>query len=331
MTNGTSLEFKHAIIATGSEPVELKGFEFGGNVIDYKKTLLLQTIPKSMAIIGAGYVAVEVGTLYAKLGSKVHIIARSDVLSHFDRDAVEIVKKRMQELGIILHLGANPISHDSSSLTLSNGEKIECEIIVAAVGLAPYTKNLGLENTKVQLDEKGFIKVDKSLKTADASMLAIGDVANEPMLAHKAMRQAVVAAEVASGMNSVYDSVVPSVIFSDPEIAVAGKLDEEGTEVTKFPFSALGRSIALDKTKGFVKIAYDTDNVVKGVEIVGEDASTMIAEAVLAIEMGAVLEDIAESIHPHPTYSEALQEAAEAALGRPVHFFYGNKKQKGQT
>jgi dihydrolipoamide dehydrogenase len=328
LTNGTSLQFKKAIIATGSEPSVLKGFEFGGNVIDYKQTLSLDRVPESMAILGAGYVSVEIGTLFAKLGTKVHIVARSDVLSRFDRDAVELIKEKMRILGIEVHAGANPVSHTSDSVTLSDGKVLDAALIVVAVGLSPYTSGLGLENTDVKLDEKGFVKVDGSLVTEDPNILAVGDVIGEPLLAHKAMRQGVVAAEVASGLNSGYDNlVVPAVVFSDPEVAIAGTLEGDGVKVTKFPLSASGRAIALDATNGFVKIAYDESNVVKGVEIVSDDANDIIGEAVVAIEMGATLEDIADSIHPHPTYSEALQEAAEAALGRPMDFFYG-KAQK---
>jgi dihydrolipoamide dehydrogenase len=278
--------------------------------------------------VGAGYVAVELGTLFAKFGSEVHIIARSDVLRTFDKDAVAIIKKRMQELGIAVHAGVTPVSHEGGSVTLNNGEKFNADTIVVAIGLSPYTKGLELENTKVELDEKGFIKVDSALRTADTNILAVGDVIGEPMLAHKAMRQGIVAAEAASGANTSYDNiVVPAVIFSDPEVAIAGSVEEaDGIKVTKFPMTAIGRAIALDATKGFAKIAYDSDNVVKGVEIVSDDASSMISEAALAMEMGATLEDIADTIHPHPTYSEAMQEAAEAALGRPMHFFYGAQK-----
>ncbi|MDE1846435.1 MAG: dihydrolipoyl dehydrogenase [Candidatus Micrarchaeota archaeon] len=328
LTNGTSLDFKKAIIATGSEPMELKGLEFGGNVIDYKKALQLDFIPKSMVIVGAGYVSVEIGTLYAKLGTKVSIIARSDVLSKFDRDAVELVKKKMESLGVKIFTNVAPTSHDANSLTLSSGEKIEAEIIVVAVGLHPYTDGLGLENTKVKVNDKGFVTVDERLQTQDENILAVGDVVGEPMLAHKAIRQGVVAAEVAAGQNSAYDNmVVPAVIFSDPEIAIAGTMEGEGIQVAKFPLSALGRAIALDATNGFAKVAYDGDGMIKGIEIVSDEANAMISEAALAIEMGATLEDIAATIHPHPTYSEAVQEAAEAALGKGIHFFYPKKKQ----
>ena len=295
-------------------------------MIDYKQALMLDSIPSTMAILGAGYVSVEIGTMYAKMGTKVHIIARSDVLSHFDKDAVAEIKKRMEELGIKVHAGAEAVSHTSNSVKLSNGEEIAADVIVVAIGLTPYTEGLSLEATKVKLDAKGFIKVDTGMRTNDPNILAIGDVAGEPMLAHKAIRQGVVAAEVAAGRNSGFDNlVIPAVIFSDPEVAIAGTIEGEGISITKFPMTAIGRAISLGKTAGFVKIAYDSDNLVRGVEIVGEDANALISEAALAIEMGATVEDIADTIHPHPTFSEAVQEAAEAALGAPIHFFYGKR------
>ena len=328
LTDGVTLEFKKAIIATGSIPTVLKGFEFGGDIIDYKQALMLDHIPKTMLIIGAGYVSVEIGTLYAKLGTQVTILARSDVLSHFDREAVELVKSRMTELGVKIATAVTPTSRNGSRVSLSDGSTVDAETIVVATGLSPYTKELGLDNTKVKLNEKGFITVDKALQTSDSNILAVGDVIGEPLLAHKAIRQGVVAGEVAAGLPSSYENlVVPAVIFSDPEIAIAGSVEEsEGIKVTKFPLTALGRSIALGSTNGFVKIAYEDDGLVKGVEIVSPDANSMIAEAALAMEMGATVEDIADTIHPHPTYSEAIQEAAEAALGRPVHFFYGKPR-----
>jgi dihydrolipoamide dehydrogenase len=326
LTDGTNIEFKKAIIATGSEPVGLKGFEFGDGILDYKGALLLQKIPKSITIIGAGYVSAETATLYAKLGSEVSVVARSGMLSHFDPDAAALVNNRLGELGVKIYAGLTPSERHSGGMTLSDGTRIDSEVIVVATGLRPYTKGLGLENTGVQLDQKGFIKVDSSLRTSDGNILAIGDVAGEPMLAHKAMRQGVIAGEVAAGKNSGFDNVViPAVIFSDPEIAIAGRMEGEGITVTKFPLSAIGRAVALGKTAGFAKIAYDSGKQIRGIEIVSEDANAMIAEAALAIEMGATLEDIADTIHPHPTFSEVLQEAAEAALGRPMHFFYGRR------
>ncbi len=324
LTNGTEIDFSKAVIATGSEPMELDGFPFGADVLDYKKALSLDYLPKSMTVIGAGYVAVETATLFARLGTQVNIIARSDVLRVFDKEAVEIIKNSLQRLGVKIYAGATPISKQGNAIKLSTGDTITQDVVVVAVGLRPYTTGLGLENTKVTVNEKGFINVDNTLTTSDTNILAIGDVIGEPMLAHKAMRQGVIAAEVAYGMSSAFDNlVIPSIIFSDPEMAVAGTMQGAGIETTKFPLSALGRAIAMGKTSGFVKIAHTKEGVVKGVEIVSEDAGNMIAEAALAIEMGATIEDMADTIHPHPTFSEAVQEAAEAALGRPIHFFYG--------
>ncbi len=326
LTNGEELDFKKAIIATGSESKALPGFDFNDDIIDYKEALMLQTIPKSMVIIGAGYVAVEIGTLYAKLGTKVDIIAHSDVLSKFDKEAVSLVKRRMQELGVTVHTDTTPQSHQGKDVSLSSGDSITADVIVSAVGLVPYTNGLGLQNTKVTLDENGFIKTDSSLRTTDPNILAIGDVIGEPLLAHKAIRQGEIAAEVAAGKNDAFENaVIPAVIFSDPEIAIAGRLDGEEVSIKKFPLTALGRAIALNNTNGFIKIAYDSNGLVRGVEIVSQDANAMISEAVLAIEMGATLEDIADTIHPHPTFSELMQEVAEAALDRPIHFYYGKK------
>ncbi|MDE1768327.1 MAG: dihydrolipoyl dehydrogenase [Candidatus Micrarchaeota archaeon] len=327
MENGEELDFKKAIIATGSEPKEVAGFGADKGVIDYKAALMLQTIPQSMSIIGAGYVAVEIGTLFAKLGSKVDIIAHSDVLSKFDREAVDLVKKRMQQLGVTIHTNATPSSLQGSTITLSNGETINSQTIVSAVGLVPYTDGLGLQNTKVKTDAKGFILVNSSMQTQDPNIYAVGDAVGEPLLAHKAIRQGEVAGEAAAGQNASYDNkVVPAVIFSDPEVAIAGILEGQGIKTKKFPLTALGRAIALDNTNGFIKIAYDDSENIKGVEIVSPDANAMIAEAALAIEMGATLEDVADTIHPHPTFSELFQEVAGAALDRPIHFYYGSKK-----
>ena len=328
LTEGITIEFKKAIIATGSEPIPLASLPFGENIIDYKKALMMDSIPKTMIIIGGGYVSVELSMLYAKLGSEIHIIARSDILSRFDQEAVVILKKRMEDLGIKIHKNSSIISHDEKTVTTDKGEQLPYDKIVVAVGLSPFTEGLGLNNTGVTTSKEGFIEVDNSLFTSDKNILAIGDVAGNPMLAHKAMRQGVIAGEAASDMKSFFDNIViPSVIFSDPEIAVAGTIEEnDSIKIIKFPMSAIGRSIAIDAKEGFVKIAYDKSMIVKGVEIVSKDANSMIAEAALAIEMGATLEDIASTIHPHPTLSEAIQEAAEAGIGTPIHFFYNKKK-----
>ncbi|MEM0201215.1 MAG: dihydrolipoyl dehydrogenase [Candidatus Micrarchaeaceae archaeon] len=332
ITNGTEIDFDTAIIATGSVPVEMEGFEFNDYIIDYKKALMLSELPKTLTIIGAGYVAVELATLYAKLGVLVSIIARSTLLSHFDPEAISVIEKNLLKLNVKIYKNSVPVSHTKTSIKLKSGEDIPHDLVVVAVGLKPYTSNLGLENTKVNLDQKGFITVGSSLNTTDEKILAIGDVVGEPMLAHKSMRQGVIAAEVASGKNAGFDNVViPAVIFSDPEIGIAGDITEKnGITVKKFPLTALGRAIAMNKTDGFIKIAFDTNKIVKGIEVVSDDANAIIAEAALAIEMGATLEDIAYTIHPHPTYSEQVQEVAEAGLGMPIHFFYGKNNENGK-
>ncbi|MCL4383115.1 MAG: dihydrolipoyl dehydrogenase [Candidatus Marsarchaeota archaeon] len=322
VSDGIKINFKKAIIATGSEPVELKGFEFNNiNILDYKKALSLDKIPESIAIIGAGFVSIEIGTLYAKLGSKVSIISRSDILSNFDPDAVAIIKKRMQILNINIYTNSTPVSYKDNVLELNNGSKIIAELIVVSIGMYPYTQNLGLENTKVQTDKKGFVITDNKLYTTDENILAVGDVIGQPMLAHKAIRQGIVAGESVKSPAFFDNIVIPYVVFSDPEIAVAGDIKTSSLKIAKFPLTALGRAIAFNRTDGFVKIAYNEDNIVKGIEIVSEDANALISEAALAIEMGATLEDIADTIHPHPTFAESIQEAAEIGLGRPVHFF----------
>ena len=270
LSDGITLRFKKAIIATGSVPRSMPGFEFGGRVIDYKRSPLLDYIPANITIIGAGYVSVEIGTMFAKLGSKVYIIARSDVLSKFDRDAVNLVKERMVELGIDLRTGVTPSSQTETGLKLSDGSRIVTDLIVVATGLEPYTKGLGLENTKVSLDEGGFIKVDDMLQTTDPDIYALGDVVGEPMLAHKSMRQGAVAGEAAAGGKAYFDNlVIPAVIFTDPEIAIAGSIEPgDDINIVNFLMSAIGRAIALDQTHGFGKIAYQKrTGLIKGVEI----------------------------------------------------------------
>ncbi len=325
LTNGTNIEFNKAIIATGSEPTVLKGFEFGEEVLDYKQALMLDKVPSRMLIIGGGYVGVELATLYAKLGSKVTIAEKFDVLFNFDRDAAALVKKKLEELGVVIKTGVSPLSRIAGTVKLSDGTSVSADKIVVSVGLSPYIEGLGLENTKVELDEKGFIKVNDKLQTTDPNILAVGDVNGGPLLAHRAMRQGVIAAEVAAGQNAAYDNLaVPAAIFCDPEIATVGSVEQKpGITITKFPLSALGIAVAFDKTEGFVKIACDSTSIVRGVEIVGHNAATMISEGALAIELGATLEDIADTIHVHPTFSEGLEEASEGGLGRGIHFFYG--------
>ena len=239
------------------------------------------------------------------------------------------IKKKMDELGIAVFTGVTPTSQTKGSVTLSDGKKIDCELIVVAIGLSPYTVSLGLENTKVKLDEKGFITVDRQMTTSDPNILAIGDVVGEPMLAHKAIRQGIIAGEVAAGQNSSLRQHRGSCrdILGPRDSDSRRRRGERGHKGVEIPAHGArqGRRARLDG-----RIREDRlrrIGTVNGVEIVSDEANAMIAEAALAIEMGANLEDIADTIHPHPTYSEAVQEAAELALGRSIHFFAGKAKE----
>ena len=333
----STLKFENAIIATGSRPEEFPGFPYDGKlVINSNEALGLSKVPESMVIIGAGYIGIELGTMYAKLGTKVKIIQRSSrILTKFDPEVVEVVSQKMKKLGIEVYLNSRPEGirkeKDRAIVTISDKEGNKTELaadkILVAVGVRPNSEGIGLENTKVGLDNNGFIKVDEKRRTTDAKIYSVGDVAGPPFLAHKAFREGKVAAEVIAGLPSAFDNrAIPETVFSDPEIACVG-MDEEsarasGFEIStgRFPFRASGGALTMDRTEGFVKVVANKKNgEILGVHIVGENASYLISEASLAIEMAAVLEDLAGTIHPHPTLPEALAEAAEAALGKAIH------------
>ena len=334
----STLKFQNAIIATGSHPAEFPGFPYDGQlVISSREALSLQEVPEEMVIIGAGYIGIELGTMYAKLGTKVKIIQRSpQILTRIEREAVEVVSRKLEKLGISVYLDSRPEGmkreQGKAVVTVSSKDpqkrtELRADRILVAVGVNPNSGSIGLENTRVELDSKGFIKVDEKRRTTDPKIYAVGDVAGPPFLAHKAFREGKVAAEVIAGLPGAFDNrAVPAVIFSDPEIATVG-LDEEsakgsGFEIVtgRFPFRALGRALTMDRTEGFVKIVANKKNgEILGIHIVGESASEVIGEASLSIEMAAFLEDMAVTIHPHPTFPEALAEAAEVALGKAVH------------
>ncbi len=334
LQDGTSstLKFEHAVIATGSRPHEFPGFPFDGtHVISSNEALGMMKVPENLVIIGAGYIGVELGTMYAKLGSKVKIIQRSPrILTRFDPDIAEVVSEKMKKLGIEVYLNSKPESMSKDKVIISDKEGKKTELaadkVLVAVGVKPNTESLGLENTKVELAD-GFIKVDEKRRTTDARIYAVGDVAGPPFLAHKAFREGKVAAEVIAGLPSAFDNrAMPETVFADPEVACVG-MDEEsarakGFEISvgKFPFRASGSALTMDSTEGFVKIVADKKNgEILGVHIVGANASYLIGEASLAIETAAFLEDLANTIHPHPTLPETLAEAAEVALGKAIH------------
>lgn len=335
ITNGSNtsyIEFEKAIIATGSRPIELPNIKFDKkNVLSSTEALYLGELPESLAVIGGGYIGLELGTVYAKLGSKVSVIEMTDqILPGFDKAIVNVIQKKLEKLNVGIYLNTKAQKFENSKIIASSPEgsiSVEAEKVLVAIGRSPNTRELGLENTKVKLEPNGTIKTDNNLMTGDRNIYAIGDVSQGPMLAHKASFQGKLVAEIISGHRETYeDSVVPSVIFTDPEIATVGISEKEAEKlgikvsVGKFPFSVSSRAMTKSETEGFVKVIADKkDGRIVGIEIVGADASDLISEASLAIKMKATLEDLSLTIHPHPTLSESLMEAAEATMGKAIH------------
>jgi dihydrolipoamide dehydrogenase len=338
------LTFKQAIIATGSRPIHLPGVEVDGErVMTSREALQLRDVPERLLVIGGGYVGLELGSVYARLGSRVTVVElTAQLLPGIERELVQVVHQmlRKREVEILLRTKVTGVraegAHVTVDLTQHDGTTLtrEGDRVLIAVGRRPNTDGLGLEQTRVKVDGRGFIQVDAQRRTADAHIYAIGDVTGEPMLAHKAAREGKVAAEAIAGEPSAFDNVtVPAVVFTEPEIALCGLSEAQATaagytvKVGKFPFRALGRALTLNATDGFVKVIADAErDVLLGVRMVGPDVSDLISEAVLALEMGAQLEDLAVSIHPHPTLSEAVAEAAEVALQRAIHIYHPRAK-----
>lgn len=332
----STIEFENAIIATGARPLELPGFPFDGKYfINSNEALGLMKVTEDLVIIGGGYIGVELGTMFAKLGVRVSIVQRSSrLLTQFDPEIVEVVNQKMKKLGIEIYYNAKPgdfkIDNNKAAVTIISGKgeetKLKSEKILAAIGVRSNTGNIGLENTRVELSDSGFIKVDDKQRTKDPKIYAVGDVTGPPFVANKALRGGKVAAEVINGMPGAFDNRgIPLNVFSDPEISCVG-MDEEnarknGFEIItgKFPFRASGSAITLDRTEGFVKVVAKKNGEILGIQIVGDKASMLIGEAAHSIEMAAFLEDLAGTMHPHPTLPEALAEAAEAALGKVIH------------
>lgn len=330
------LKFKHCIIASGSRPKRLPEKLLAADcVIDSTGALALSHVPKTLLIIGAGYIGLELGQVYAALGSQVTVIEALDrALAGADEDLARPLLQRLKKQFVALHTGvklegARRIG-DEIEVRYSLGGKTETQRfaqVLASVGRQPNTDRLGLENTKVVVTERGFIEVDEQRRTADPKIFAIGDVAGDPMLAHKASREGIVAAEVIAGHNTAFDvRAIPAVVYTSPELAWCGLTEAEAKaagkniKVGKFNWGASGRAIAMGRAEGLTKIVADaTTGRILGVGIVGEHAGDLISEAVLALEMGATAEDIALAIHPHPSTSETVMEAAEGVLGSAIH------------
>jgi len=340
------VRFEQAIIATGSKAAMPKAFDLGNpRVMTSNEALEIDDVPPSLLVVGGGYIGMELGTVYAALGSQVVVVELLDSLLYgADPDLVRPVfayaKKAFREV----RLKAKVLSMATSGRQIKvvmelDGDRLEeCyDKVLVAVGRVPNGEDLGLDNTKVQRDDRGFIKVNDRQQTADPAVYAIGDIAGGVLLAHKATREARIAVEVIAGLHSGSDRfIVPAVVFTDPELAWCGLTENEArqknipVQVAKFPWGASGRALTFDRPEGLTKLLIDpaTERVL-GVGIVGAGAGELISEGVLAIEMGATAKDIALSVHPHPTLSETIMEAAEAFYGHAVHTFTRKKNSAG--
>ena len=332
------IHYKEAIIATGSQPTLPSAFDLGNpRVMTSTEALELEEIPKKLLVVGGGYIGMELGTVYAGLGSEVVLVeALSSILLGADSDLVRPVKKYAEENFKEVRLNTKVLKMETNQkqikVTMEYEEKKVEELydrVLVSIGRKPNTEDLGLKNTKVTLDEKGFVKVNEQQKTTDPKIYAIGDVAGGALLAHKASKEARIAVEVITGEHSTAkDIVIPAVVFTDPEIAWAGLTETEAKEksiavkVVRFPWAASGRALTFDRPDGVTKLILEPETErVLGVGITGRGAGELISEGVLAIEMGATARDIAESVHPHPTLSETLMEAAEVFYGHSTHLF----------
>jgi dihydrolipoamide dehydrogenase len=321
------------VIATGSAPVELPALPFGGNIISSTEALALKAVPDTLAVVGGGYIGLELGTAFAKLGAAVTVVeALPRILPLYDAELVRPVAKRLAELGVTVLTGAKAkgLSQAGDALVVEAADGATQEIpagrVLVTVGRRPATQGFGLE--EIDLDMAGpFIRIDERCHTSMRGVYAIGDVTGEPMLAHRAMAQGAMVAEIVAGHRRSWDKrCIPAVCFTDPEIVSAGLSPDEARQtgaelkIGQFPFSANGRAMTLQGEEGFVRVVARADNhLVLGVQAVGAGVSELSAAFALAVEMGARLEDIAGTIHAHPTQSEGFQEAALKALGQALH------------
>jgi dihydrolipoamide dehydrogenase len=331
---------KNLVIATGSQAISLPGLEFDGKlVLSSTEALALEKLPESMLVIGGGYIGLEIAGVYQKLGSKITVVELTDqLLPGTEPDLVRLPQRNLEKRGAKILLKSKVVALEKGEggvkarVSTPTGEVVvEASLALVSVGRMPLTAGMNLSKIGVKTDAKGYIATDAQMRTSVEGVYAIGDVRGQPLLAHKAMKEGAVAADVIGGLSSAADwKSVPWVIFTDPEIAGVGLTEkaavEAGLEVkrSRFSFAALGRALAAAEAEGYVRIVSDAKNgLVLGVQIVGPDASNLISEAALAIEMGATVEDLALTIHPHPTLPEALMEAAEVAAGRPIHQMKG--------
>jgi dihydrolipoamide dehydrogenase len=332
------LLFAHAILATGSRPSIPGSLHIDdARMMDSTSALALPDIPTRLLIIGGGYIGLELGTVYQALGSEVTIVeALPRLLTGVDSDLVRPLQQRMQRrfktIRLETTIGKLEARKDGIAATWNGQAGNTTEVfdrVLVAVGRKPNSEQLGLERTKVVVSPQGFVQVDRQRRTAEPTIFAIGDVAGEPMLAHKATHEGLIAARVIAGHHAAFDvAAIPAVVFTDPEIAWCGLTEEaakasrQAVTIARFPWAASGRATTLGRNDGVSKLVLDADSGrILGVGICGVGAGELIAEGVLAVEMGAVAEDMAASIHAHPTLSETLMEAAESFRGQPTHIY----------
>ncbi|TDM27216.1 dihydrolipoyl dehydrogenase [Macrococcoides caseolyticum] len=327
--------FKNAIIATGSRPIEIPNFKFNKRVIDSTGALALPEVPKHLVVVGGGYIGSELGTAYANFGSKVTILeGAKDILGGFEKQMTQVVKKGLKAKGVEIVTEAMAKSAEESENGVkvtyeAKGEThtIEADYCLVTVGRRPNTDELGLEGLGIKMTDRGIIEVDAQSRTSVENIYAIGDIVPGPPLAHKASYEGKVAAEAISGEKSEVDYLgIPAVCFTEPELATVGYTEamakEEGLDfkASKFPYAANGRALSIGETDGFLKlITLKEDGLLIGAQVAGAGASDVIAELGLAIETGMTAEDIALTIHAHPTLGEITMEAAEVAMGHPIH------------
>jgi dihydrolipoamide dehydrogenase len=339
----TELAFEHCILATGSQPTKIPALSLDSpRMLDSTSALDLPDVPASLLVIGGGYIGLELGTVYATLGSKVSVVEMTPgLLPGADRDLVSVLAKRVEKLfaRVMLNTKVVKLAEEKNGIRVSfeAEDKKTDEVfdrVLVAIGRRPNSKIPGLDTTVVKVDAKGFIETDPQRRTAEPTIFAIGDVAGEPMLAHKASHEARVAVEAILGHKAVFEPLaIPAVVFTDPEIAWAGLTEAEAqaqgrdVEVAKFPWGALSRAITVDRPEGLTKLVLEPKTGrVLGVGIAGSGAGELIGEGTLAIEMGASAEDLKLTIHAHPTLSEGLMEAAEVFFGQSTHVYKPKRK-----
>ncbi|MER3523210.1 MAG: dihydrolipoyl dehydrogenase [Ignavibacteria bacterium] len=338
--------YDHAIIATGSRAAMPPAFDLGNKrIMTSTEALELEEIPRNLLVVGGGYIGMELGTVYATLGSSIVLVEALDtILTGSDPDLIRPVVKRAEQAFKEIRLKAKVLKMATHKQQIKvtmehDGKEVEelYDRVLVAVGRTPNSAELGLENTRVQTDERGFVKVNDQLQTDDPYIFAIGDVAGGVLLAHKASKEARIAVDAIFGEHSsAEDIIIPAVVFTDPEVAWAGLTEAEAkqrnlaVEVAKFPWSASGRALTFDRPDGMTKLVIDpaTERIL-GVGMVGAHAGELIAEGVLAIEMSATVRDLAETIHAHPTLSETLMEAAHAYYGDATHIYSPKKRHAG--